>query len=300
MRLRLRRIHGFVSGRQSAARVVLAAERVEPPGNAHVHFLATKVERCILDRVSKLLGFLLALFLVRLQQDDAKLVAAKPPDNVRIADIFLQPFGDERQGRIACRVTKPVIDGLHVIDIEIDDRAWVAVPLAHGDRPVQLPNESATVVDRQQRILVRQLFKVLDTALGALQFVTQARNLLHQGHESLANFGRNLGLGNTHDRSAVGNLPRARRGLRGASGLAAPRLANAPRAGGFWTFDLHRITIMRHTLTCHTRGRVDFYHRPPASVSRRKPGATQSKERERAFAGALICITSDARQPEGT
>ena len=97
------------------------------------------------------------------KQDGGKFVAADAADDVTRARRLLQPLGDHAQHVVAGLVTAQVIHLLEVVDVEIKQRAVLALALDARDRLAQLVLEIVAVVQIGDAVVERHVLKL---ALG--------------------------------------------------------------------------------------------------------------------------------------
>ena len=210
-------------------------------GNPQLERLVVPGDRLRRDRLGQGAGLGGGGLGVGLGQDDAELVAAQAPDDVRGAHIAQQQLGDVLERRVAGGVAPGVVDPLHAVDVEVEHAAGHAVALGEGDHARELAHEGAPVEHRRQRIPVGQLLQVLDPPARPAQLLAQALGLGHEPVDGGAHLGREFRLRDPHDGGDVdrrlgrrGRLRRlrGRRPVRGI-GLAARRHARQCRADAF-------------------------------------------------------------------
>ena len=146
----------------------------------------------VFDHLGQAVRFHVGGLLVRMGQDATEFVAADTSHHVRGADIFIQRLGDGGQCLVSGGVAEPVIDALHVVDVEENHTARRAVARGIGVGPFQLAHEGAAIGHRCQRIAVGQLFQVDDTGLAALDILAQQVDLTDEPAKSGLHAGRHL------------------------------------------------------------------------------------------------------------
>ena len=144
------------------------------------------------DRLDELLRLSLGGILVRMGQHDAEFVAAETADDVGFADVRREDLRDLPDDRVARGMSLGVVDLLEPVDVEIDDAGRSAV--AFGERQVarQLAEEGAPVRDRRKRILVGELFEILDPRAAVLQLLAHPVHFLYQLHDGFLDFRRHF------------------------------------------------------------------------------------------------------------
>ena len=73
-----------------------------------------------------------------------------------------------------------------------------------GYDPAHLAQEGTPVGDRYQGILIGKTFYMGEPAINTLNLDAQILYFLHQGHDGVADLGRQFRLGYAYDRGAVG------------------------------------------------------------------------------------------------
>ena len=99
--------------------------------------------------------------------DDDELVASVAGGDVHLPHVVGEHAGDEPDGLVAGQVAEPVVDGLDLVDVDLDDAVLAAQPLEHrellGQRGVQVP----AVEQAGQRVGDGRVRELLDLARRA-------------------------------------------------------------------------------------------------------------------------------------
>ena len=126
------------------------------------------------NRHGERLRFLVRVGQPGMGQGNRKLVAAQTCDNVGFAGLGRQKTGDVDQHIISGQVTKPVIDQLEVVEIDVKQAELAAMPVDHGDGARKLPVECPAVEQRCRGV-------VIGLQLGNAQLFLQGRDFAAQG-----------------------------------------------------------------------------------------------------------------------
>lgn len=111
-------IYGLVRRKQRLARLFFTAERILAVCDGDLNFFAVPHCRLIVDRRSQFFCLTQRCLFIRLRQNYAELITAKPADHIRMAHMLQQHISLMHQRGVPGRLAKFVIDGLHVIDVK--------------------------------------------------------------------------------------------------------------------------------------------------------------------------------------
>lgn len=107
---------------------------------------------------------------------DCKLIPTQTPDDIGLAHILNQRFGDMPDDRIACGMPETIIDQLEAIKIDVDQAERCSVAFRQSDFAPQFPLEGAAVEHWAKCVAVREEF-------GLTQLFHQGCTLLSQGKD---------------------------------------------------------------------------------------------------------------------
>ena len=132
------------------------------------------------DRIDQPVGDLHRARLIGMVEQDREFVAAKPRDEVGLADRADHQLGKVDQRRIARRMAERIVEIFEPVDIDEQQRRMLIVTLAPGNQHVELADQPTAVGNRHQRIVMRLAVELLAARFEPRDLPPQARNLFHQ------------------------------------------------------------------------------------------------------------------------
>jgi 5-(carboxyamino)imidazole ribonucleotide mutase len=167
-------VHGAIGRIQDLGGGLAAAECADAIGSGKRNFPLAPEKRRGGNRTGQRLRFVRRYRSIRLEQDDAELIPAQPPDHIGAANILDQDARELLKGRVAGGVAETIVDLLQTVYIEIKQASGEPVPFGDSQHARQFAHEGPAVADRYERVVIGQIFELGNPGLRFVEFLLQS------------------------------------------------------------------------------------------------------------------------------